>query len=111
MVNPVSSIRSQHYIHISVGVPVALFSPVVNPWYLVWLLPYAALRPSCWAWTASIIVSLSYITGLNLADSDLLAYQVAAPARIIEMAGIAVALLIDYRRGEFRVSSGNQRRP
>ena len=88
-----------------------LFSPVVNPWYLVWLLPYAALRPSCWAWTASIIVSLSYVTGLNLADSDLLAYQVAAPARIIEMAGIAVALLIDYRRGGFRVSSGSQRRP
>ena len=88
-----------------------LFSPVVNPWYLVWLLPYAALRPSCWAWTASIFVSLSYVTGLNLADPDLLAYQVAAPARIIEMAGIATALLIDYRRGGFRVSSGNQRRP
>ena len=88
-----------------------LFSPVVNPWYLVWLLPYAALRPSCWAWAASIFVSLSYVTGLNLADPDLHAYQVAAPARIIEMAGIAIALLIDYRRGGFRVSSGNQRRP
>ena len=85
-----------------------LLSPVVNPWYLIWLLPYAALRPSCWAWTASIFVSLSYATGLNLAAPDLLAYQVAAPARIVEMAGIAVALLIDYRRGGFRVSSGNQ---
>lgn len=78
-----------------------LFSPVVNPWYLIWLLPYAALRPSCWAWTASIFVSLSYVTGLNLADPELQAYQVAAPARIVEMAGIAVALLIDYRRSRY----------
>ncbi len=79
-----------------------LLSPVVNPWYLIWLLPYAALYPSCWAWTASVFVSLSYATGLNLADPELRAYQVAAPARIIEMAGIAVALLTDYRRGRFR---------
>ncbi len=79
-----------------------LLSPVVNPWYLIWLLPYAVIWPSCWAWTASVFVSLSYVTGLNLADAELRAYQVAAPARIIEMAGIAVALLIDYRRGGFR---------
>ena len=43
-------------------------SPVVNPWYLLWLLPFAAIRPSVWAWTASAAVLLAYVTGLNLND-------------------------------------------
>ncbi|MCY3985854.1 MAG: hypothetical protein OXF23_02270, partial [Candidatus Dadabacteria bacterium] len=29
-------------------------SPVINPWYLLWLLPFAAVFPSAWAWTASL---------------------------------------------------------
>ena len=45
--------------------------PVVNPWYLLWLLPFAAIRPSAWAWTASVAVLLSYVTGLNLNNMDM----------------------------------------
>lgn len=48
-----------------------LLSPVVNPWYLLWLLPFAAMRPTAWAWTASVAVLLSYATGLNLEDFDM----------------------------------------
>ena len=40
-------------------------SPVVNPWYLLWVLPFAAIYPSLWAWTASVAVLLAYWTGLN----------------------------------------------
>ena len=43
-------------------------SPVINPWYLLWLLPFAAVFPSVWAWTASAAILLSYVTGLNLQD-------------------------------------------
>jgi len=43
-------------------------SPVINPWYLLWLLPFAAVFPSIWAWTASLAVLLSYVTRLNLQD-------------------------------------------
>ena len=42
--------------------------PVVNPWYLLWLLPFAVVRPSAWAWTASAAVLLAYVTGINLND-------------------------------------------
>ncbi len=44
------------------------FAPVVNPWYLLFVLPFAVLRPSLWAWVASWSVLLSYLTGLNLND-------------------------------------------
>ena len=48
-----------------------VLAPVVNPWYLLWVLPFAAIRPSLWAWTASVAVLLSYATGLNLQDMNL----------------------------------------
>ena len=43
-------------------------SPVINPWYLLWLLPFAVVYPTLWAWTASLAVLLGYVTGLNLQD-------------------------------------------
>ena len=45
-----------------------LAAPVINAWYLLWLLPFAVVYPSRWAWTASVAVLLSYITGLTLGD-------------------------------------------
>ena len=81
-----------------------IMSPVVNAWYLLWLLPYATLRPSYWAWTASVVISLSYATGLNLVESNLGAYQIDPYARALEIAAISVALLFDYRAGRLRIS-------
>ena len=49
-------------------------SPVINPWYLLWLLPFAAVSPGIWAWTASVAVLLSYVTGLNLQDYEMHPY-------------------------------------
>ena len=51
-----------------------LLSPVINAWYLVWLLPFAVIRPTFTVWTASVALSLSYLVGLHLPDLD--------PARI-----------------------------
>jgi hypothetical protein len=50
---------------------VFLFSPVVNAWYLVLLVPLIALRPSWWGIAAISVVLLSYITGLNMGRQDI----------------------------------------
>ncbi len=37
--------------------------PVLNPWYIAWVLPFAVLYPRWWSWTASYAVLLSYWYG------------------------------------------------
>lgn len=76
--------------------------PVFNPWYLVWLLPFAAIYPSRWAWTASIALLLAYASGINLMSSTLNftldSYQLyQQPIEILglQFGLIAVALTID----------------
>ena len=70
-------------------------SPVVNPWYLLWLLPFAAIFPSAWAWTASAAVLLSYVTGINLNDYSLQSYQQPTWVRPLEYGLIFLALAYD----------------
>lgn len=67
-------------------------SPVVNPWYLLWLLPFAAIYPSPWAWTASLAVLLSYVTGLGLGDVGMQPYGQPLWARLAEYGAVAAAL-------------------
>ena len=50
---------------------VFLFSPVVNPWYLVLLAPFVALQPSWWGITVLLSVLLSYATGMNLGREEI----------------------------------------
>ena len=76
------------------GVLLAL-SPVINPWYLLWLRPFAVVFPSFWAWTASMAVLLSYITGLNLPDYTLQPYEQPGWARGLQFGLILVALVAD----------------
>jgi len=73
-------------------------SPVINPWYLLWLLPFAAITPSIWAWTASFAVMLGYVTGLNL--QDLAAHPYAQPlwARWLEFGLILCGIGCDLIR-------------
>jgi len=76
-----------------------LVSPVINPWYLIWILPFAAIYPSAWAWTASLAVLLSYISGINLFnDPSMQAYEQPLWARLLEFSLIGAALLVDWRR-------------
>ena len=75
-----------------------LLSPVVNPWYMVWLLPFAVIRPSCWAWILPLVISLSYVSGINMLESNLSAYEIADWAYSVEIIAIGIALFYDYRR-------------
>ena len=75
-----------------------VLGPVINPWYLLWLLPFAAVYRSAWAWTASVAVLLSYVTGLNLGDLDLEPYETPAWVRPVEFGAIALACVWDLRR-------------
>jgi len=38
------------------------FAPVINPWYLLWAVPWACLRPSALTWSILPAVSISYLT-------------------------------------------------
>ena len=72
--------------------------PVVNSWYLLWLLPFAAIRPSAWAWMASVAVLLSYITGLNLNNMEMHPFAHPDWVRPLEYGLILLALSYDIFR-------------
>ncbi len=80
-----------------------ILSPVLNAWYLVWVLPFAVIWPSIWAWTASVVIALSYVIGLHLPESNLYDYQVSQYAQMVQILCIGIALVIDYRSGRFRI--------
>jgi hypothetical protein len=52
-----------------------LLSPVVNPWYLLSLLPFVALRPTGWGIGALAVAPLSYAHGLYRTEPCLAAYE------------------------------------
>ena len=73
-------------------------SPVINPWYLLWLLPFAAVYPTIWAWTASLAVLLGYVSGLNLQDYGMQPYGQPPWARGLEFGLILCGLGCDLIR-------------
>ena len=73
-------------------------SPVINPWYLLWLLPFAAIFPSAWAWTASVAILLAYVTGLNLNDFGMQPFHQPMWVRPLEFGLILTALATDWFR-------------
>ena len=76
-----------------------LVAPVVNPWYLLWVLPFAVVYPSLWAWVASVSIFLAYVTSLNLGDYSSDPFTQPTTVLVFEYAVILVALMIDvYRR-------------
>ena len=87
--------------------------PVVNAWYLLWLLPFAAIRPSAWAWTASVAVLLSYVTGLNLNDLQMEPFGHPPWVRPVEYGLILLAMGCDaIRRARRRAGQrADPRRP
>lgn len=72
-----------------------LIAPVVNAWYLLWLLPFAVVYPSLWAWTFSLVVLLSYTTGLTGASEHLAAFQIPVWILTLEYGAVLIALLWD----------------
>lgn len=79
--------------------------PALNPWYLIWLLPFAAIWPSTWAWTASFAVLISYACGINLSaplGAGLQDYQHPGWVLLIEFGLIALAICWDVWRTRTR---------
>ena len=72
--------------------------PALNPWYFVWLLPFAVLRPSITAWVASVAILMSYISGINLNNIELGPYQHPHWVLVVEFGIILLAFLIDVFR-------------
>ena len=75
-----------------------LVIPVLNPWYLVWWLPFAVLRPSLMAWVASVAILLSYETGINTKQAGLDLYVQPDWILLVEFGVIAIAASIDLIR-------------
>lgn len=75
-----------------------LAAPVINPWYALWLLPFAVIYPSFWAWTASIALLLSYATGLNLGVYDIDPFGHPRWLRPVEFGLILAAVAVDAWR-------------
>jgi hypothetical protein len=82
--------------------------PVQNPWYLVWWLPFAVLRPIVTPWVASAAILLSYVSGINLAGNlmgiQLGLYEQPTWVLATEFTLIAIAIYYDYRRLNFPAS-------
>ena len=75
--------------------------PVFNAWYMVWLLPFAVIRPSAWAWMASFALLLSYGSAINLPaglGASLQDYQLPTWLLCLEFGLIMVALAWDLSR-------------
>jgi hypothetical protein len=70
-----------------------LVSPVINAWYLLWLLPFAAMRPRPWSLAAMAAVGLSYATRSNLLGGETSDFSHPIWLRPLEFGIIAVALV------------------
>lgn len=81
-----------------------LLAPVVNPWYLLWVLPFAAIRPRAWTLASLALVSVTYLHGLNLGGGALAPYEHPAWLRPLEYGGIAIAAWLG--REESREADG-----
>lgn len=77
---------------------ILLFSPVINAWYLLWLLPFAIGRREIWPWAASVALPLSYLTGVNLDDPGIAAFELHPAAKALEILIVLAAVVYDLRR-------------
>lgn len=75
-----------------------LCSPVINPWYLLWILPFAALRPSATAWTASLCVLLAYGHGLYWPVTGAPSFELPVWLSAWQILPVIAALSWDLRR-------------
>jgi hypothetical protein len=75
-----------------------LLSPVVNPWYLLWLLAFVALRPTLWGAAALAAVPLSYFHGGVVASASLAPYEHPVWVRPAEILVVLLAAAIEQVR-------------
>lgn len=73
-----------------------LLSPVVNPWYVLWLLPFVAIRPTRWGFTALAAASLAYVNGWNLPGASP-GYEHPFWLRPLQYGVVVLAAALDWR--------------
>ena len=73
-----------------------LLAPVVNPWYLLWMLPFVVINPSFWGVTTLAAVTLSYVNGTFVPSLGLPSYHHPSWLRPLEYGVIAISLGIGY---------------
>jgi Glycosyl transferase family 2 len=77
---------------------ILILAPAVNAWYLLWILPFAVGAPSTraiWPFAATILLPLSYLTGLNLENPALLDFEVYPAARAAQIILLLAAICWD----------------
>jgi len=80
-----------------------LCSPVINPWYLLWVLPFAVIHFNLTAWFASAVILMAYMVGLNLENYELLApYQQPYWVRPVEYGMIVMFLFLLFVKDKRR---------
>jgi len=72
-----------------------LVAPVVNAWYLIWLLPFAVIFPRLWSWTFSVSVLLSYAIGINMDSGDVEPFLMPLWAVLLEYGAVLGAVCLD----------------
>jgi alpha-1,6-mannosyltransferase len=80
------------------------FSPVINAWYLLWLLPLAALTRWISPWAAAFVLPLSYATYFNL-DMPAAPYVLPVWVTGLEWCVVLLALVFDVSRARKRRSA------
>jgi alpha-1,6-mannosyltransferase len=72
-------------------------APVVNAWYLLWLLPFAVIYPSQWSWTFSVTVLLSYAIGINIDSTRYQPFELPLWVQVVEYGLVLLVLLWEQR--------------
>ena len=70
--------------------------PVINPWYITWILPFATLYPRCWSWALSYFVLFAYWYGTNAGISGAGSLQLPASVIIVEYAAVLVVAMLAW---------------
>lgn len=73
------------------------FSPVINAWYLLWLLPIATQTRWFTPWGAAFILPISYVTHFNL-DVSSVPYTLPTVVAVMEWAVVLICSGLDWRR-------------
>jgi hypothetical protein len=73
------------------------FSPVINAWYLLWLLPLTTQTRWVTPWLAALVLPFSYATHFNIGTSSV-PYTLPDWVIVLEWVTVLGALLVDFRR-------------
>ena len=73
-----------------------LISPVINSWYVLWLLPFATLHKAIWPWVCSLAILLSYFTWLNLENYQEEPFAIPITLTFLQFSLIALAITYDW---------------